>query len=429
MREEAPSEAPAPARPGALLVLALAFTAMFVSGPGQSFLISVFVDDLLASTGISRTAFSSIYAGATVCAGLLTLLIGRVADRLGLRALWLGAAAGLATACLLTSLAEGIVLAAVSLALLRAFGHGSLPLVGTLLANHSVHQRRGAAVAAANFGLSAATIALPPLVALLIDGVGWRASFRILGLVVLALAPLAFAIRPAAPGSPTPAAAGVEPAVAVAPGAAAPARARPWPRRRGGHAAGVDRSAVLLLAVLVPLPIVATGLTFHAVSLLAGRGLDRPAAALALSAIGIAAAISTGLAAGVIDRLSTSAMLVAMSATLLVSTLVLLVPVGLLAYPGFALMGLATALFSLASGIAWARSYGLAGLGRRQGVSFAVISVSAAVGPLPLAVSRSLTGSYTAGLVLLAALSAVGVVAALRWREPDNGPVPTSARS
>ena len=186
---------------------------------------------------------------------------------------------------------------------------------------------------------------------------------------------------------------------------------------------------MLLLAVLVPLPIVATGLTFHAVSLLAGRGLDRPAAALALSAIGIAAAISTGLAAGVIDRLSTSAMLVAMSATLLVSTLVLLVPVGLLAYPGFALMGLATALFSLASGIAWARTYGLAGLGRRQGVSFAVISVSAAVGPLPLAVSRSLTGSYTAGLVLLAALSAVGVVAALRWREPDNGPVPTSARS
>ena len=428
MREEAPSEAPAPARPGAGLVLALAFTAMFVSGPGQSFLISVFVDDLLASTGISRTAFSSIYAGATVCAGLLTLLIGRVADRLGLRALWLGAVVGLATACLLTSLAEGIVLAAVSLALLRAFGHGSLPLVGTLLANHSVHQRRGAAVAAANFGLSAATIALPPLVALLIDGVGWRASFRILGLVVLALAPLAFAIRPAAPG-PAAAAVGVEPAVAVAPGAAALARARPWPRRRGGHVAGVDRSAVLLLAVLVPLPIVATGLTFHAVSLLAGRGLDRPAAALALSAIGIAAAISTGLAAGVIDRLSTSAMLVAMSATLLVSTLVLLVPVGLLAYPGFALMGLATALFSLASGIAWARTYGLAGLGRRQGVSFAVISVSAAVGPLPLAVSRSLTGSYTAGLVLLAALSAVGVVAALRWREPDNGPVPTSARS
>ena len=422
MREEAPSEAPAPARPGALLVLALAFTAMFVSGPGQSFLISVFVDDLLTSTGISRTAFSSIYAGATVCAGLLTLLIGRVADRLGLRALWLGAAAGLATACLLTSLAEGIVLAAASLALLRAFGHGSLPLVGTLLANHSVHQRRGAAVAAANFGLSAATIALPPLVALLIDGVGWRASFRILGLVVLALAPLAFAIRPAAPGRAAPAA-------GRALGAAAPARTRTWPRRRGHHAAAVDRSAVLLLVVLVPLPIVATGLTFHAVSLLAGRGLDRPAAALALSAIGIAAAISTGLAAGVVDRLSTSALLVAMSATLLVSTLVLLVPVGLLAYPGFALMGLATALFSLASGIAWARTYGLAGLGRRQGVSFAVISVSAAVGPLPLAVSRSLTGSYTAGLVLLAALSAVGVVAALRWREPDNGPVPTSARS
>lgn len=429
MREDAPSEAwpPAPARAharsGARLALALAFTAMFVSGPGQSFLISVFVDDLLAGTGISRTAFSSIYAGATVCAGLMTLLIGRVADRLGLRALWLGAAVGLATACLLTSLAEGIVLAAASLALLRAFGHGSLPLVGTLLANHSVHRRRGAAVAAANFGLSAATIALPPLVALLIDGVGWRTSFRILGLVVLALAPLAFAIRPSAPGPAAPAEAPVEPA------AAAPARARRWPRPRERHAVAVDRSAVLLLAVLFPLPLVATGLTFHAVSLLAGRGLDRPAAALALSAIGIAAAISTGLATGVVDRLSTPVLLISMSVTLVASTLILLVPFGPLAYPGFALMGLATALFSLASGIAWARTYGLAGLGRRQGISFAVISISAALGPLPLAVSRSVTGSYTAGLVLLAALSAVGVVAALRWREPGTTPISTIAGS
>jgi len=38
------------------VVLALAFVAMLASGPGQSFLIAVFVDDMLAEAGISRTS-------------------------------------------------------------------------------------------------------------------------------------------------------------------------------------------------------------------------------------------------------------------------------------------------------------------------------------------------------------------------------------
>ena len=38
------------------MVLTLAWVAMLASGPGQSFLIAVFVDDMLAEAGISRTS-------------------------------------------------------------------------------------------------------------------------------------------------------------------------------------------------------------------------------------------------------------------------------------------------------------------------------------------------------------------------------------
>ena len=418
----APVTVTAPARSGGRLLVMLAFAAMFCSGPGQSFLISVFVDDLLGGTGLSRTAFSGVYAGATVFAAVLGLMAGRLADAIGLRTIWVVAAVGLALACFVASVAGGIVLAAVSLSLLRAFGHTTFPLVGTLLANQSVRQRRGAAIAAASFGMSAAAIALPPLVTLLIDGVGWRASFRIIGLVVLAATPVAFAIRPTAAALAA-RAHGARPAAQAHGAAPVLPRAR-LPRRRRRHERGpsvVDRSALLLLVAFAPLPLVGTGITFHAVSLLGGRGLDRPAAALALSSTGIAAAASAVLALGFIDRLRTPTLLVAMSVTLVAATLLVLVPVGVLAYPGFVLMGLSVTLFTLASGVAWARTYGLAGLGRRQGISFAVISGSAAAGPLPMSISHSVTGGYGAGLLVLVACAVVGVLAAVRWREPSPG--------
>jgi MFS family permease len=68
--------------------LALAFVAMFVSGPGQSFVIAVFVDDLLGAASISRTTFSALFALATIVSASGTLLLGRALDRYGVRAAW-----------------------------------------------------------------------------------------------------------------------------------------------------------------------------------------------------------------------------------------------------------------------------------------------------------------------------------------------------
>ena len=389
-----------------LLVLALACTAMLLSTPGQSFLVAVFLDDLLDGLDLSRTAFSVIYALATLLSAAFSLLSGRASDRVGLRALWLVTGIGLGSACLLMSWASGIVLAAVALLGLRAFGHGPFPLLGTLLVNHRFRGRRGAAIAALSFAQASATIVLPPLVALLIEAVGWRSSYRILGIVVLALVPLALLV----PGRRR---ALLSAAAALPEGPATLAAPRAGLRRLD-----LDRSAALLLVAFAATPAVATGLTFHAVSLLGGRGLERPAAAAALSAMGIAAAVVTALSAAIVDRLRTRTLLLTMSVALVASALLFLVPVGLVAYPAFALLGFNIGVFGIATGVAWARTYGLARIGRYQGISFFVISVCAAAGPLPLAVARAGTGSYTPGIVFLAAVAAVGVLAALRWHEP-----------
>ena len=386
---------------------------MFASAPGQSFLISVFVDDMLESTGLSRTTFSTLYGVATIVSATVSILLGRATETLGLRLAWFTVAAGLALACVLASLASGLLLAFAALALLRAFGQGSFPLLGTLVVNFWFGTRRGAAMAVASFGITAATIALPPLVALLIDDVGWQAAYRMLALVLLvAVLPLGLLLR--RPRAVAAAGNGVPLPVADVP--------MPSPARRSRRLRIVvpRREAALLLGIFSAPPLVMTALTFHAVSLLGERGLAAPAAAAALSGFGLASAAAILVSGALADRLSTRSLLVAMSALLLAGTLALLLSgTRTAAYAGFAAAGASGGLFGITSGIAWARTYGLAALGRLQGISFGAQIGAAAAGPLPLAVSLQATGGYDAGIAFLAAVAAAALVGAVVWREPE----------
>jgi sugar phosphate permease len=398
------------------LPLGLAFTAMFASAPGQSFLFAVFIDHILSGTGLSRTAFSALYAGATVVSATLSFSLGHAADRTGLRVVWAVVAAGLAAACLLESLAHGLLLAAVGLALLRSFGQGSFPLLGTLVVNHWYTVRRGAAMAAASFGITIGSVALPPLLALLIDGVGWRTTYRLIALIlVIFVLPLAALVR-----SPT--AAGPTAHVSEAP---PPDRVAPTPiaRRIGrGRLPLPNRSAALLLVALSTPALVTTAITFHAVSLLGSRGISAPAAAAALSLLGIASAAGTLSAGTLADRLATRTLLATLAATLTAGSAILVVPSGSVSYLGFAVIGFANGIWSVASGITWARTYGLVALGRLQGLASATTIAAAAAGPLPLALSVGATGSYTAGLLFLVAAAAIALFAALSWRAPEQRP-------
>ncbi len=394
------------------LPLGLAFTAMFASAPGQSFLIAVFVDRILEGTGLSRTAFAGLYAAATVVSATLSFTLGRAADRAGLRAVWLTVAAGLAAACALESLAHGILLAAIGLALLRAFGQGSFPLLGTLVVNHWFPARRGAAMAIASFGLTTAAIALPPLVALLIDEVGWRVAYRAIAVVVAAgVLPLGLLVR-----RPPTAASDGGPAAAPPPDLVAPPSVV---RRIGRRQVPVpERSAGLLLFVLAAPALITTAITFHAISILGGRGLGEPAAAAALSVLGLASAGGTVAAGAIADRLSTRTLLTLLSGVLAAGIAVFLVPSGPVSYLAFAVIGLSNGVWGVVSGIAWARTYGLAAIGRLQGLNSAATIAAAAAGPLPLALSLAATGSYDAGLVFLVATAVAALAAALRRREP-----------
>jgi MFS family permease len=385
-------------------MLALAAAAFFASAPGQSFLISVFVDDFLAGTGLSRTAFSALYAAGTVVSATAMLVLGRVVDRRGLRVAWLVVAVALAAACGLASVATGAVLAFLALALLRTSGQGSFTLLGTLLVARSFERRRGQAVAVANLGLTLASVTLPPLVALLIVQVGWRSAYQVIAAaVLLVILPLALLVRS---GPPRARASAEDAAAAVAFPAAVRATRRGLPDLPSGP-------ATRLLLVLAAPPLIGTALTFHAVSILGERGIGFVAAGAVVGLLGACSALGVVTAGLVIDRVGTRAALLLLSSLVLVATLVLLLPARGAAYTAFAVLGLGMGGVGVLNGTVWARTFGTAQLGRIQGMAQSSMITAAAVAPLVPAASLGLTGSYTVGLAALAVVAATAVVVAL----------------
>ncbi|WP_337957771.1 hypothetical protein [Guptibacillus spartinae] len=66
-------------------IVIVAAIAVFFSGPGQTYGVSVFIDYYIQEFGWSRSLVSGIYSTATLAAGLLLFLVGRLIDKLGQR--------------------------------------------------------------------------------------------------------------------------------------------------------------------------------------------------------------------------------------------------------------------------------------------------------------------------------------------------------
>jgi len=111
-------------------MLALASLAVFLSGPAQTYGVSVFIDPILAEFGWSRSLISTLYSIATLAGAIPMILIGRQIDRVGNRLIMTIAALLFGLSLLWLSVVSGPLLVLLGLAVLRTFGSGVLTLAG-----------------------------------------------------------------------------------------------------------------------------------------------------------------------------------------------------------------------------------------------------------------------------------------------------------
>jgi MFS family permease len=388
--------------------------AAFASGPGQSYVFAIFLDPLLADTGLARTTVSALYALGTGVSAAAALVVSRLVDRFGPRVMLTVIAAGFGAACFGMSVASGALGVLLGFAALRALGQGSLPVTGNLLVAQWFVRMRGRALALVSLGFAASNALFPPLAQQLIATIGWRASYRVLGVAVwLLVIPAALLVvrnRPEAVGLLPDGLPPEEGAPAQTPG-----------RTETGRAIWRTTPFWLLALPLTAGPFVITALVFHQASIFVEHGLAREVAAGVFTAFAIAAATASTLGGFAIDRFGPRPVLFASLGLLCGGTLGLAwIDSPLTAALYASVMGCAGGAQAVVGGAIWAHYYGRDRLGSIQGAAAMVGITASALAPLPLAALQQATGSYQTGIFVFAALPLLCAALLSRFRPPAS---------
>ncbi len=170
-----------------LSVLGLSFTfSLFGRGLQESF--SVFLLPISQSFGWDRSEVVSIYSLTALCVGLSSPLIGRLFDRSGPRTVFVLGLSVLGLSLLAAAYAQ--YLWQFQIALGACFGFavaciGNVP--NALLLGRWFGKRLPLAMSVFYSATGAGVLVMLPLTQLLIDHIEWRGTYRVLGVVALAL--------------------------------------------------------------------------------------------------------------------------------------------------------------------------------------------------------------------------------------------------
>jgi MFS family permease len=384
--------------------------AVFLSGPAQTYGVSVFVDPMLTELGWSRSLFSTLYSLGTLASAGALVYVCRQIDRVGNRLVLSLSVVGFGAAMILLSTASGVIVVLVSFAMLRTFGSGVLTLAARTLVPNWFHTRAGRAFSLIGLAAMLSQALVPTFNSLVIDAVGWRTAWQvnvvIMWALLLPVVAIAIRNRPADLGQfPD----GIRPADDEVKASSADDGVTL-------HAALRTTTFWFLIGASVVPSLVVTGLAFNQVAILTDRGLPSTLAATTF-AVEAAIALPTTLLAGwLVDKYPVRFILMAGQICLIVAMIFLLfaeTPALVLLYSAW--RGASSGLWMVAADVAWPSYFGRKHLGSIRGVGFAVGVVGAAIGPIPFGLAYDLSGGYTpaiAGLLILPVVAAIAVTQA-----------------
>ncbi|MDP6576932.1 MAG: MFS transporter [Dehalococcoidales bacterium] len=402
------------------IILGISALAIFFSGPGQTYSVSIFVDPIISETGWSRTLVSGLYTAGTLIAGVLVILAGRLLDRYGARIMMTAVVVLFGFAAIWMSSVNHPIQLAAGFVAIRTLGQGSLTLIPTALIALWFIRWRGKATAICILGGAISHSAFPLLIHALITNAGWRNTWLVLafGIWIVLLPPTALLIR----RNPE--------SVGLLPDGQSPS-AKDQPEKDKvdtvrevnlslGKASRTRTFWLLLFAGAAP-SLITTALTFHHVSFLASKGIPPGIAASIFGIMGPMQILGIFITGYMADRLP-NRYLMAAGQMLLVATMLwaFLITSTWQAFFYGALMGLSNGCLMTISTIIWPNYYGRLHLGSIRGVTTSSIVAFSALGPLPFGFLFDLTKTYSLAILIFLALPVPCTVAALLAHPPDR---------
>lgn len=398
------------------VIVAIAGLGAFASGPGQSHTFSVFVGPISRDLDISSTTIASAYGLATLAAAFLLPVLGRRVDSIGPRKVMVIVTLLLGVACIGFGAASNILWLGFGFGALRFLGQGSMLLTSANLVSQWFDRKRGFALGLMIIGFGASMAVHPPLAQYLIEAVGWRSAWIILGaltwIIMLPPALLLLHNKPEDKGL-------------LPDGARHEADDGTGASQARAQAGLTLKEALetstfyIITAGVFAIAMLITALHFYQVSIFTTQGLTAKTAAFVFPISATTMVIAMPIIGRMFDTVRTRFMFIAVllvtTASLVLVTLVTSLPIAVIYAMIF---GLNNALMMNMISYIWPRYFGRKHLGSIQGTGQMVGVVGASVGPLPIGLAFDLIGNATLTLQLLAIFPAACAVLALFLRTP-----------
>ncbi len=410
------------------LIVGLCFLCSMLSSPGQSFVLSLYLEYLITDLGLSRLELSSIYGAMTLLAAVALPFVGGLADRfegrtfLSLVVLFLG------MACLFFSQVSGLIGVALAFFFLRLLGQGAIGLGTLTVVVRWFRAYRSRALAVVSLGYAAGEMVFPALIFVLIAALGWRGSLVSFGVAnLIFFAPLIYlVIRKRREDEPMDGQAGaVEASKLDTISDEEPHLTYAEPDFELGAVLKMPGFWILTTCVSV-LPLVVTAVIFHQVALFDSLGWAKTLIPIAFAGFAAARVATTYLMGLALERYSSRyGIAIAMFvAALALATMALPVPeeLGSMLY-GVGL-GMATGGLSSSNAVVWPEYYGIAALGAVKGVVTSIRNASTALGPPLVALIAAGEQRFGVAVSVLAAMCLATAVVALFVRPPGAHELP-----
>ncbi len=384
-------------RSAARIVIVCSLSLFIIFGIRLSF--SVFFAEFVLTEGWSNEAAAAIFSLNMLCFALTAPLAGLALDRYGPRPVFALGVLLMAAGLWLSSRATSLTDLLLAYGLIEGCGLGITGLgpVASVVAGWTTPAQRGRALGIAFAGTGLGSLVFVPLANLLIAQFDWRGAYLILSLVCLCL---------------------LLPLMVIG------LRKPPAAMRRSGHSQRPSgqwqkllRQPVLWALMLVGLTALGPvrSLTVHQIAYMESAGVERSVAA---NIVGLAGLLTSGsfIALGwVSDRFGRAAAFTIGCAGLLGAVAMLIL---LPAAASGSVLVLYALFFALGEGTRSSQSTALAsdifqsqGLGLINGLLGGMFGLGAALGPWLVGRLRDQSGSYASGLLVVAAMVLLSLVA------------------
>lgn len=169
-------------------LIILSFGTNFLSGFGQSFLLSLFTPYLLTHLKLSNSGYGLIYSSATLVSGLLIPYPGSRLDYKSPKRFILISFLGLAIFSFSFSYIEHPVHLWITILGLRFFGQGMFSHISSTLISTRFTKNRGKALSIANLGFPASEAILPVVIVWMTSSMTVSVIWKIIGYTLIAFA-------------------------------------------------------------------------------------------------------------------------------------------------------------------------------------------------------------------------------------------------